>query len=142
MKYWYAITYTLLLIGTIFLSSGCTSPDTNPIAVDMTATSPFTSDGGNLTPSTPTTVPTPKASSHIPDAEAINLMYQLSQIADPEFQAAFERIIDAHDERFIAVFIELFRANQLALLQSTNYQTPINALETLRGQSLGNNWPA
>ncbi len=142
MKYWYAITYTLLLIGTIFLSSGCTSPDTNPIAVDMTATSPFTSDGGNLTPSTPTTVPTPKASSHIPDAEAINLMYQLSQIADPEFQAAFERIIDAHDERFIAVFIELFRANQLALLQSTNYQTPINALETLSGQSFGNNWPA
>lgn len=76
----------------------------------------------------------------IPDEEAAQLMYDLAFGSDP--QKAIDAILSAKDTRFIAVFIELMRANQIRILQGAGYGAHIIALETLSGQSFGEDWPA
>ncbi len=76
----------------------------------------------------------------IPDDTATRLMYQVSLHAGSGYLDALETILAANDTRFVSVFIELLRANQIGLLGSTIYQEPIEALETLSGQTFGNNW--
>jgi len=78
----------------------------------------------------------------LPDDEATRLMYDLLQSSESEFKQAVETIIGAQDTRFIPVFIELFRANQLSLIGDIDFRIPIDALEFLSGQPLGNDWPA
>lgn len=60
----------------------------------------------------------------------------------PDYQKAVDTILAANDPRFIAVFIELMRANQIGLLQGAGYQSHVAALEALSGQSFGDDWPA
>jgi hypothetical protein len=76
----------------------------------------------------------------IPDDTATRLMYQLSLTAGAGYQDALDTVLAANDTRFVSVLIELLRANQIGLLGSTIYQQQIEALETLSGQSFGNNW--
>jgi hypothetical protein len=76
----------------------------------------------------------------LPDEEATRLMYVLSKGAFP--QEAIDTILAAGDVRFIAVFIELMRANQIGLAQGAGYDAHIEALETLSEQSFGGDWPA
>ncbi len=143
MKYWYFITLTLVLLGLSLAFGGCTPSESSQIATETTPTaSNENAENSSLTPTSRAQLTTLEAGDSISDEEAIRLMYQLSTSSEPKFQEAVDTILAANDERFIAVFIELFRANQLALLQSTNFNTPINVLETLSGQSFGNNWPA
>lgn len=74
------------------------------------------------------------------DDEATELMYTLTFGPNP--QEAVETILATEDIRFIAVLIELMRANQIGMLVGADYGTQINALETLSGQSFGDDWPA
>ncbi|MCI0554809.1 MAG: DUF3179 domain-containing protein [Anaerolineae bacterium] len=90
-------------------------------------------------PATPTYVPV-QPGPLIPDDEASQMMHDLAFGSDP--QKAIDTIISDKDTRFIAVFIELMRANQIGLLQGAGYRAHIEALETLSGQSFGDDWPA
>lgn len=143
MKYWYLFTLTIVFLGFSIIFSGCTTSESAPIAAEtVTEISTAVSVDADLPRSTPTPGLTPNAESPFPDEEATRLMYQLSQNSQPKFQETVDTILAANDTRFIAVFIELLRANQIALLRNINYQTPIDALETLSGHSFGNDWPA
>lgn len=115
-------------IGAIFLAGGCSVSSTQIPTSDALA-------------ATPTQIEVMSANK-LADEEATRLMYQLSQSAEPEFKKAVEAIILAQDKRFIAVFIELFRANQLSLIGDIDYRIPIDALEFLSGEAYGNDWPA
>ena len=59
-----------------------------------------------------------------------------------EMDVALQRILAAQDERFVAVLIELIRADQIGLMRNVNYSALINTLEKLSGQPLGDDWPA
>lgn len=87
----------------------------------------------------PTFVPV-EPGTPLPEEEATQLMYDLAFGSDP--QKAMDAILTARDTRFIAVFIELMRANQIRILQGAGYGAHIGALESLSGQSFGNDWPA
>lgn len=118
----------LLLFALITLNA-CTSPPTPtpdvqpPTAVDTASFSPTLPPGAS-----------------IPDAEALSLMKALTESSSTE--QAITRIATAHDTRFIPVFIELMRAAQISLIDSTPYSEYIDALEKLSGQSFGGDWPS
>jgi hypothetical protein len=76
------------------------------------------------------------------DEEATRLMYQLSMESEIKFQEANESILTTKDERYISVYIELFRAYQLGILRSVQFQTIIETLETLSGHTYGSDWAA
>ncbi|MBT3338235.1 MAG: DUF3179 domain-containing protein [Anaerolineae bacterium] len=80
---------------------------------------------------------TPIMGSQLSDEEATRLMYEL---LEPKNQIATDTILAAHDTRFIAVFIELLRVDQLSILRNVNYHNPLDTLETLSGQSIGYDW--
>lgn len=67
-------------------------------------------------------------------------MYEAAFGTDPD--AAVEAITAAGDTRFIAVFIELIRANQIGLLEGAGYRAHLEALESLSGQTFGDDWAA
>jgi hypothetical protein len=102
-------------------------------------------EGENLIDPSPAAIPTQikvMPGDSLPDDEASRLMYALLESSETEFKQAVEAIIAAQDTRFIPVFIELFRANQLSLIGDIDFRIPIDALEFLSGQPLGNDWPA
>jgi hypothetical protein len=90
-------------------------------------------------PASPTaTVPAPAAT--LPAATAGRFMDDLLSPADPGRQVeAVQTIVESGDRRFVAVFIELVRARQLEIV-SGPYRRYVEALETLSGQSFGDNW--
>ncbi len=55
---------------------------------------------------------------------------------------ALAGVLKARDPRFIAVLIEILRANEIGLALGVDYSSTVEALEALSGQSLGANWPA
>jgi hypothetical protein len=69
-------------------------------------------------------------------------MYKLSSSQQHDAQEAVDVILAAEDSRFIPVFIELMRANQIGILRGAGYQTHIRALEFLSGKKFGDDWPA
>lgn len=83
------------------------------------------------------------AGTRLPDNQATRLMYALSDTGDPaEAQQALDAVLAAGDRRFIAVLIELMRANQIGLVRGAGYEAHIAALEELSGQTFGDDWPA
>ncbi len=81
--------------------------------------------------------PIPETLTQIPDEEATRLMYELM---NSDSQQAVDTILAAKDTRFIAVFIELLRINQMSFFGNTGYNAPHEALETLSGQTIGYDW--
>lgn len=79
-------------------------------------------------------------SSPIDDDEARTLMFNLSEGSADDAQAALDRIIAADDQRFISVLIEMMRGRQIGLVQNPTFDEIVNGLETLSGQSWGDNW--
>jgi len=143
MKHWKKFLLIFGILGISLLSSACSTSGNDSGAFVSTETPSIQqNEDSTQKPLYPGTLTNPSTGTTIPDEEATQLMYQLSLSTEPKFQEAVEIILSAKDNRFIAVFIELLRANQLALLQSANFQTPINALETLSGETFGNDWPA
>jgi hypothetical protein len=120
--------FEIFIFGLIVLLSACSTPDkTDPLTTSLAAT--------------PTQLVVEPADL-LPDDEATRLMYEFLQSTEPEFKKTVEIIIAAKDIRFIPVFIELFRANQLSLIGDIDYLIPIDALEFLSGRAIGNDWPA
>ena len=89
----------------------------------------------------PETTKTPTAQSDaIGDDEAKKLMSDLLYSTE-DGPAALARVVEAGDERFTAVFVELLRAHQIGLLQSgLTGEDFLNAIEVLNDESPGDNW--
>ncbi|MDK1079969.1 MAG: DUF3179 domain-containing protein [Anaerolineae bacterium] len=121
-------TITLVFLMTCLLLSAC-SPSVQELDPSETADST----------STDTLI---EADVPYPDDQATQLMYMLSQGRDPDPQEAIDTILAAGDTRFVSVLIELMRLSQIGVQQGLNYQTLIDSLETLSGQSFGDSWPA
>ncbi|GAH41737.1 unnamed protein product, partial [marine sediment metagenome] len=114
MKNLFRPNYGLIILGIILFSSACTSsqPVSSPAKMN-TPTPVQVPEDANLPTSSPTKRVTPKPGTSISDEGATRLMYQLLQIGDPMFDEAVDAILAADDTRFVPVFIELFRANQI-----------------------------
>jgi hypothetical protein len=157
MRYWYFVTLTLLVIGMSLLFSACVSIEPDIAAFESTITPTSepvearkptptklaptqTLKPGEATNLEPTKTLTPANS--FSDEEAARSMEQLTTGSELGFQGANETILSAKDERFISVYIELFRANQLGLFRHAELQTIIDSLEALSGQTFGDNWAA
>jgi hypothetical protein len=70
-------------------------------------------------------------------------MNVLSDTGDAaQAQRALDTILAADDRRFVAVLIELMRANQIGIVRGAGYREHITALEQLSDQALGADWPA
>jgi hypothetical protein len=69
-------------------------------------------------------------------------MYALSDDSPQTTRDAARLILAAGDRRFVPVYIELLRALQIGLIQGGDSAGTIEALESLSGQSFGNDWPA
>lgn len=81
--------------------------------------------------------PAARASTAIPDAEAVALMFDLSHADSATARSAIMRILAAHDTRFIAVLIEMLRPYGY----SGDRRLHVLALEQLSGERLGGLWP-
>ena len=91
-----------------------------------------------MTEIAPTSTPAPA----LPEDNSVRLMDNLI-LEDREIhQQTVDQILERDDQRFIAVFIELLRANQIGLVPQSSYQTNVKALESLSGQKFGGDWPA
>ena len=77
----------------------------------------------------------------IADDRATELMYELSEGSLASAGTALDAVLDADDERFVAVLIELLRFSQIGILRGAGYDTQVAALEALSGQDFGDNWP-
>ena len=86
------------------------------------------------------TTQTSDSSQILPDEAATAYMYDLS--TRDRGAAALEAVLEAQDERFISVLIEVMRGSEIGIVQGTDYQSTIAALETLSGESYGADWPA
>ena len=67
----------------------------------------------------------------------------IAELLDPDGPTteAIEMLLEAGDQRFVAVLLELMRAQQIGLIEGS-YEEIIDALEQLSGQQFGNDWPA
>ncbi|MBV7336634.1 DUF3179 domain-containing protein [Chloroflexi bacterium TSY] len=74
----------------------------------------------------------------LPDDEVTHLMQDLAFGSPFEREAALEIVVNAKDERFIAVFIELLRALQIGIVPADDAY--IEALASLSGQPFGYQW--
>ena len=93
-----------------------------------------------LTAQLATRTETGESSQILPDEAATAYMYDLS--TRDRGAAALEAVLEAQDERFISVLIEVMRGSEIGIVQGTDYQSTIAALETLSGESYGADWPA
>jgi hypothetical protein len=102
------------------------------------------SDSGPSADQLPTAVASPfRQETELSDREAIQLMTTLTNTTDPgEALTALDRIVESGDSRFIAVLIELMRANQIGIVFAGGYQAHANVLQDLSGQTFGFDWPA
>lgn len=78
----------------------------------------------------------------LPDDLATSYMYDLSSRDRDRGSAALEAVLDAQDERFISVLIEVMRGTEVGMFLGTDYDTTVSALENLSGETFGANWPA
>jgi len=92
-----------------------------------------------LTPPTP--LPPLPEGNPLPDDLATEMMYNLISSEQNNADETIQTIIETGDTRFIAVFIELMRARQIRIIRGSN-SSYLNALESLSGQSFGDDWPA
>ncbi|UCG22981.1 MAG: DUF3179 domain-containing protein [Chloroflexota bacterium] len=80
------------------------------------------------------------AGSHLPDETTVELLTELLDVNGPSAEA-LETILEAGDERFVAVLLELMRARQIGIVRG-DYDEIIATMEELSGQDFGADWPA
>ena len=78
----------------------------------------------------------------LPDDVVTQYMYDLSSRDRELGAAALEAVLDAQDERFISVLIEVMRGTEVGIFLGIDYDSTVSALEKLSGESFGANWPA
>ena len=130
--------FVLLLLGIVAIACRTNEP---PIVTTATAVRP------TPLPPTETAMPVPTPSSEpvlypLDDEEATQLMFQLSQNDSTLASEALERIVEANDQRFIAVLIELLWGRQVGFVHTLSGAEYVQTLEALSGQEFGFNWPA
>ncbi|MFQ5792960.1 MAG: DUF3179 domain-containing (seleno)protein, partial [Acidobacteriota bacterium] len=81
-----------------------------------------------------------EASAPLTDVQAARLMYDLSDGGPETAQTAVSAILAAGDTRFVSVFVELLRANQLGLVRGVGPLTVAGALHALSDQRYGGDW--
>ena len=126
------LPFMLATLVSLLLVNACAAPEQIPATLETDEPKPIIDLQPQADPS-----PEPGMST-IPDNEATQLMYDL--LSNAETQKTVDAILAAEDTRFISVFIEIMRANQIGLLRSAGYRAYNEALETLSGQSFGENW--
>ncbi len=144
-KFW-TIILPALLFG-LFILNGCNSPSTNsagepgnpetatPAAPNFPTRT--TSMGApRLDPTATAIAPDPDAGSQLPAEDVAALLAPAGPSA-----AAIETLLEAGDQRFVSVLLELLRARQIGLIQGS-YSDIVDALEALSGQKFGDDWPA
>ncbi len=99
----------------------------------------------SMTPTPPPTTAPPSlplpAGTPLPDDEATAAMFVLSG-SKSATKKAIEHILAVNDTRFIPVFLELMRAEEIRLTTGGDYLQYLTALQTLSGQNFGADWPA
>ena len=83
-----------------------------------------------------------RSGEELPDDVAARYMYDLSSRDREMGAAALEAVLDANDQRFIAVLIEVMRGTKVGMFLGTDYDSTVAGLESLSGESFGANWPA
>lgn len=76
----------------------------------------------------------------IADDEATRLMFTLAALGSGSPRQSLQRIAAAGDERFAGVLIELMRAAHIGLVDGSLYNEYISTLETITGESFGDDW--
>ena len=104
-------------------------------AVSPAAPATRSSPSTEMPPSHPAGSPVP-----LSDAEARSVMNVLGGLEPGDSDAAIDRVVNSGDRRFIAVFIDLMRAVHIGLVDGSDYRRYIEALESLSGQSFGEDW--
>ncbi len=84
--------------------------------------------------------PPPEPSAPLSDSHATRLLHDLSDGEPDVAQDAVRAVIAAGDDRFVAVFIELLRANQLGLVRGVGPLAVAGALHALTDQRHGGDW--
>ena len=142
-KYLLVILFILLPACT---SSAVISVTTSPTASTSeqapeaeSTTSDLEEQGSPITDKTPSSDQESTSNSEDP---ATNLMYQLLDTSGAELEQTINAIIESGDSRFVAVFLELLRANQIGIYRGMDYQETIAVLERISSQSFGGDWPA
>ena len=77
----------------------------------------------------------------LPDEIAAQLLTDLVSSNDEKIDAALDRIVEAHDQRFTSVIVELLRAREIGLILGDSSRF-VAVLQTLSGQSIVANWAA
>ncbi len=131
--------FSIVILGMGLFTSACGS-------IPSLRSSPtFTQNPSPTAEFVETVSPSPSSSLHenappVDDAE--DLLNMLTNGDKGEMDVAFQLILDAQDERFVAVLIELIRADQIGLMRNVNYSALIDTLEELSGQPLSDDWSA
>ncbi len=125
-------------LGTAVLLTACSGavvdlPEATPVSASPTTT---------LMAATESPSATEDSSIVYGDEDATRWMYALSDDSPQTTRDAARLILAAGDRRFVPVYIELLRALQIGLIQGGDSAGTIEALESLSGQSFGNDWPA
>ncbi len=95
---------------------------------------------GAADPPTPTPNPTATSAGITSDQEAAQLLDDLVGADRTAVRRAYNRILLAGDQRYIAAFIELMRINMIGVGTPLNFDESVRALEALSGQSFGGDW--
>lgn len=73
--------------------------------------------------------------------EASSIMDRLISDHPAQVRGALQELEERPDPRFISVLIELMRAVQIGLVRGLEFPDVVTALESLSGETYGNNWP-
>ena len=127
------------------------SPSTDARPTDTTpppssdrpaAATPDSSAAGASGPATVTRAPAQSVAADLPappfdDDEARDLLSRLLNRSRPdETKAVMDHIVQARDMRFIAVFIEMMRLNEVNVLTGPGFPGPTDALRALTGERM------
>lgn len=130
----------------LLLLAACGAAQTAPAALREEAKSATAVPDETVPPEALAESPTenvfPSISTPLSDEEATNLMFVLTEGDVTEARDALTRILDANDQRFVSVFIELIRARQIGLIRTLDATEIVNSLETLSGQTFAGDWSA
>ena len=127
MSVWQMIPLAFLLVWL----AACGPSETNA--------TPTADENSSAATAVPTT-PSPVNNTIIDDEEARTLMFNLTDSSPNKVDAALAQILEAGDQRFIAVLIELLRGRQIGLVQYPDLVQIGESLDALSGQSWGIDW--
>lgn len=133
----------LLSLALCLCLISCAQPDENEIEATVVVAAATPSPSQPLPTPFPTRTPIPSRpipeGSPLPDETATEYMFTLSSWDQDKAALVREGVLEAGDTRFIGVFIELLRGQQLGVVYG-DLETNIAALEQLSGQNFGDDW--